>query len=281
MRQLILIPCLMMCNVSIAQKKISAREMYDNMIAGMEKVKTCTYVLDMEERVWGKITSSQYISKINTAPLKIYAYSIRPNPGAEALYVEGKNNGKVLINPNRFPYINLSLSTNSMLLRKSHQYNIVQMGFSYFHEILVKNEKLNGAKFYASLVLRDNIVYNNKEYFVLEIQNDDFGYKNYTVLSGENVSDIANKLLVNDHMILELNTGIDDYDDVKPGQVIRVPNSFAKRILVYIDRNNYLPLVQFVYDDQGLYSKIQFSSFILNPVIQPEEFTRNYSKYKF
>jgi len=281
MRQLLLIHCLLLCNLATAQKKLSARELFDNMFSNMDKVRTCTYVLNIEERVFDKISNSQYIAKVNVTPLKIYTYSVHPNPGAEALYVTGANNGKVLINPNKFPYINLSLSPNSMLLRKPHQYNILQMGFGYFHEILRKNLIKDPTKFYASISLKEDIVHNKKEFHVLEIISSDFGYTNYTVLNGENVTDIAAKLLVNDHMILELNDDIDDYDDVKPGQIIKVPTSFAKKITVYVDKLTYLPLVQIVYDDKGFYSKIEFSSFILNPVIQPEEFTRNYSKYRF
>jgi Protein of unknown function (DUF1571)/LysM domain len=281
MRQFLLINCLLLCNISVAQKKITARELFDSMVASMEKVRTCTYVLNIEERVFGKISQSQYLAKVNVAPLKIYTYSVHPNPGAEALYSAGANNGKVLINPNKFPYINMSLSVNSMLLRKPHQYNILQMGFGYFHDILKKNVAKNSAKLYASLSIKEDFVYHKKEYHVLEIHSSDFGYTNYKVQKGENVTEIANKLLVNDHMILEINEDIDDYDDVKPGQMIKVPTSFAKKITVYLDKTTHLPLVQIVYDDKGFYSKIEFSSFILNPVIQNEEFTRNYYKYKF
>lgn len=281
MRQLLLIPCLLLCHFASAQKKMTARELFDSMLTAMEKVKTCTYVLDIEERVFGQIGNAQYLAKVNVSPLKIYTYSVHPNPGAEALYVEGVNNDKILVNPNKFPYINLSLSVNSMLLRKPHLFNILQMGFSYFHDILKKNIIKKGEKFYASLVIKDDIIYHKKEYHVLEIHNHEFGYMSYKVQKGENVTDISNKLLVNDHMILELNEVIDDYDDVKPGQIIKVPNSFAKKIILYLDKTTHLPLVQIIHDDKGFYSRIEFSSFILNPVIHKEEFTRNYPKYKF
>ncbi len=281
MRLLILFQLLLVTAYSQAQKKTDERILFDSMMAAMEKVRTCTYVLNIDERVFGKMGSAQYIAKINVAPLKIYTYSVHPNPGAEALYVTNSNNNKILINPNKFPYINLSLSVNSMLLRKPHQFNILQMGFSYFHGILKKNIVKNGEQFYKSLSLKEDIIHNKKEFHVLEINNTDFGYVNYKVKPGENVTDIANKILVNDHMILEINDGIDDYDDVKADQIIKVPNSFAKKIIIYIDKITHLPLVQIIYDDKGFYTKIEFSSFVLNPVIHPDEFTRHYPKYKF
>lgn len=281
MRLLILMPLLLIPEFIQAETKTDARKLFDSMMAAMEKVRTCTYVLNVDERVFGKLGSAQYLAKVNVAPLQIYTYSVHPNPGAEALYVENSNNNKILINPNKFPYINLSLSVNSMLLRKPHQFNILQMGFSYFHGILKKNIVKNGEQFYNSLTLKADILHNKKEFHVLEINNHSFGYVNYKVKAGENVTEIADKLLVNDHMILEINDDIDDYDDVKAGQIIKVPNSFAKKIILYIDKITHLPLVQIIHDDKGFYTKIEFSSFVLNPVIHPDEFTRHYPKYKF
>lgn len=280
MRYLILLFFVFAGHEGLSQKN-KATELFDTMMESMDKVRTCTYVLDINERVFGVMGKAEYIAKVNVSPLQIYTYCVDPNPGAEALYVEGSNSNKILINPNKFPYINLSLSVNNMLLRKPHQFNILQMGFSYFQGILKKNLLKNSSKFYNSLVLKDDIIYNKKEFHVLEIHNNDFAYINYKVLPSENVTDIANKMLVNDHMILEINDDIDDYEDVKPGQIIKVPNSFAKKIILYIDKIHKLPLVQIIYDDKGFYTKIEFSSFVLNPVIKPEEFTRNYPKYKF
>src|SRR5688572_26084141 len=87
--------------VSSAQPGMSARELFQSMMSGMDKVKTCSYVLNMDERVFGKMAHGELIAKVNTKPFKAYVYSINPNPGAEALYVENSNNGKVLINPNK------------------------------------------------------------------------------------------------------------------------------------------------------------------------------------
>jgi LysM repeat protein len=251
------------------------------MMTSIAKVKTCTYVLNMDERVYDKPCHAEYIAKVNVDPPKIYVYSVKPNPGAEALYVENANSNKILVNPNRFPFITLSLSVNSMLLRKNHQYNILQMGFSYLYEVLKKNADKNGEKFYSALSVKEDVVYNKKEYHVLEINNPEFGYVTYKVQPGDNVTSIADKHLVNDHMILEINDNISDYYDVKPGQVIRIPNSYARKIVLYLDKNSHLPLVQTIYDDKGLYSRIAFSSFILNPNLPKEEFHRNFPKYKF
>ncbi|MBL0343032.1 MAG: DUF1571 domain-containing protein [Bacteroidetes bacterium] len=251
------------------------------MMHGIDQVRTATYVLNLDERVYDKPHTCGYIVKLQVKPLKIYAYCVNPNPGAEALYVEGQNTKKILINPNRFPYININLSVNSMLLRKTHQYTMLQLGFDYLHGLLKKYHDKQGPEFYRRLSVKEDVLFDKKDYFVLEINNPDFGYLNYKVLKGENVTSIAQKFLANDHMILEANRDISDYDDVSAGQIIKVPNSFAKRIVFYIDKVHFLPLVQIIYDDKGFYTRIEFTSFVLNPLIKDEEFTRSYSKYNF
>ncbi len=265
----------------MAQKPISPDEMFNRMMQGIEQVRTATYLLEVQERVFTKNSTSNYIVKLQTEPLKIYTYCVKPNPGAEALYVDGKNSNKILINPNRFPYINISLSVNSMLLRKNHQYNMKQLGFDYLHDLLGEYDVKLGKDFRKRFSTVGTIQYKNKEYYQLEILNPDFGYVNYTVVKGDNVSSIARKFLCNDHMILEVNPDISDYDDVSIGQVIKVPNSFAKKITFYIDKVHFLPLVQIIYDEQGFYTKIEFSSFVFNPMIKDEEFTKGYPKYHF
>ncbi|HMT29795.1 MAG TPA: LysM peptidoglycan-binding domain-containing protein [Bacteroidia bacterium] len=277
----ILFALFLMTSVSEAQLLHPPADLYNKMMRGIENVRTATYVLTLNERVFDKKIKCEYLVKLQTNPQKIYTYLINPNPGAEALYVDGTNSGKILVNPNSFPYVTLNLSVNSMLLRKHHQYTMLQLGFQYLHDMLKQYSIKDSIDFYKSMSVKEDIVFEKREYHVLEINNPGFAYINYKVLPGENVTQIARKVLCNDHMILELNREIKDYDDVKAGQIIKVPNSFAKRIIFYIDKVNHLPLVQSIYDDQGLYTRIYFSSFVLNPLIKDEEFSRSYSKYNF
>ena len=264
-----------------AQENQDAVQLFTRMLESVKKVHTCTYVLNIEERVFDKIEKSQFVTKVNTHPYKVYAYSVFPNPGAEALYIENQNNEKVLVNPNRFPFINLNLPVNSMLLRKRHQYSMREMGFSYFCNIMEGNIRKHGTRFYETLSQKRDTTFNNHDYYVLEINNKDFGTTTYRVNENENVSDIGLKLLVNDHMILELNRNISDYNDVKPGQIIRVPNSFGRKIILFVDKVTWLPLVQVIYDDKGFYSRVDISSFRMNPALNSEEFTSYFAKYNF
>jgi outer membrane lipoprotein-sorting protein len=278
---LLIAPLILSKGVLHAQELTSAYEIFESSLQAMEKVKSASYTLNIKERIHGKYVYDHYQVKMQTDPFKAYVYSIKPNPGAEALYLEGCNNGKCLINPNRFPFMNLNLNPHSMLLRKNHQYNILQMGFDYMRGLLTQYVTLYGSTFVQMISRSPDTEAAGRTHYNLVIDNPNFGYKNYTVLEGETVVKIGEKLRVNDHMILEINPEIDDYEDVEAGQVIKVPNSFARKIILRIDKKTMLPLAQTVYDDKGLYSVVEFSNFVANPKLTEADFSPENPKYGF
>lgn len=265
----------------ISDEALTASSLYSRMMSAMKQVRTCSFILDIEERINGEMKTSKFIVKLQPRPYKMYAYSVHPNPGAEALLIEGHNNGKVLINPNRFPFVNISLSPYNGLLRKNHQYTMLQMGFEYVTQLLEAYQHREGAAFHQKLSFKNEVIAGNKNYYLLVIDNPDFGHNKVTVKKGETITSIANRLFLNDRMILELNPGCSDYDDVKAGDVLTVPNGFAKKIVFHIDKKNMLPLIQTTYDDKGLYGKVTFSSFVLNPEFSDNDFSRSNPKYNF
>jgi outer membrane lipoprotein-sorting protein len=268
-------------HISSAQTSPSAIALFGGMMDAMRNTKTCSFVISLKERIGGAYKESQYLVRMQAKPLKVYAYSINPDAGAEALYVEGKENGKALINPNKFPFVNLTLSLNNMLMRKHHHYTMLQSGFIYTHAILEKYIQREGSAFYKLWRQQPDTVIGNKKYHVLEMDHPGYGYTSYTVKQGETVTSIAEKILVNDHMILDLNKSISDYYDVKAGQTIRVPNSFARRLRFFVDPVTKLPLIQEMYDDKGLYNRVVFSSLVQNPEFGEQEFSRDNPKYGF
>jgi len=247
----------------------------------MRQVKACSFVLDIHERIRGVVRYDEFVVKLNANPYKVYVYSVTPNPGAEALLIDGENDGKAWINANRFLIPTLSLSPYGAILRKNHQYTLWHFGFGYIHDILNGYAEKYGDRFFGLLRAEEDVVWNGKTYHQLVIENDDFAFVDYTVQPGENLVGIGNKLMVNDYMILEANRGLRNFDDVKAGDRIRVPNSFGKKIVLYIDKDTFLPMVQIVYDHKGLYGRVELTSMILNPAFTPDDFSRHNKHYGF
>lgn len=263
----------------LAQK--NAAEVYGKMMHAMENVHTCSFVLTINERIKGEMKHDEYVVKLNADPYKVYVYSVIPNPGAEALLIKGFNHDKAVINPNRFPIPTLNLSPYHNLLRKNHQYTLLHFGFRFIHDVLAHYTKKMKEEFFNSLKLDKEVVVKGKSYYQIVIENKNFGYEDYTVQQRENLVKIGAKLMVNDYMILEVNPKVKNFDDVKPGQVIKIPNSFGKKIIFYVDKSNFLPLTQIIYDDKGLYGHVELSSFVLNPVFKSDEFSKDNKKYGF
>ena len=61
--------------------------------------------------------------------------------------------------------------------------------------------------------------------------------------------------LFSEYKIKELN---DIGDEVKPGQVIKIPSSYAKKTTLYIDKTNYLPIYHKMEDEKGIYEIYEF-----------------------
>lgn len=155
------------------------------------------------------------------------------------------------------------------------------MGFGYLKTIIRNNIAKKGEMFYTQAIYEGIVDWKGREFYKVVLDNRDFSYFTYEVQKGENLSSIANKFSVSDYMIMEANKSIKWYDDVKKGEKIKVPNTYARRIVLYLDKIYYLPFVQQIYDDKGLFEQFEMSSFIHNPNFDPAEFTPNYRDYHF
>ena len=107
--------------------------------------------------------------------------------------------------------------------------------------------------------------------YKIAIEFINFKYYNLKVDRVENLTAIADRLYVNDYMLSELND-IDLWDELKVRAILKVPNAYAKKIELYIDKANGLPLSQVVYDEIGVYEKYDFSDLKINISIPEKRF---------
>jgi hypothetical protein len=259
----------------------SAAGLVSNMLNAINSCKSARYVADVEERIDGRMMSSEMIIKVQTNPFSVYTYSINPDPGAEALFVRGTNSNEMLVNPKKFPYVNLNMSPFNSLIRKGHHHTIYEVGFGFMGDVISYNINHRQKEFYEGLSYDGEVDFKGKSYYKLTLNNYSFGYIDYTVQSGENLYIIGRKFYVSDYMILAINKNISDFNDVKPGQTIKIPSTYAKKFELYLDKTNYLPVVQIIYDDKGIYAQYEYNSLIINPTFAPDEFTAKYKDYKF
>ena len=117
--------------------------------------------------------------------------------------------------------------------------------------------------------------------YKLAISFPEFAWGPYTIKKGENLNTIARKLKVSEYMVLMNNHKISWYNDVKEGQIIQVPNAYAKLTILHVDKELLLPVSNKIFDDQGLFETYEYHNLQVNTTILPEEFTKDYKDYNF
>lgn len=256
---------------------LTSKEVMLKMINAINDVETLKYSLKITERTNGKFNHFQSSVKLRRNPRKLYLST----NGIEVLWVQGTNKGQALVKPNSFPYVNLNLDPSGSLMREGQHHTINEMGFDYFGKIIVHNVLKAGADFDIYFKLEGEEILNGRECYKITINNPGFKFVDYTVMKGETIVTVARKLHVAEQMILENNKKVSGFKDVKAGQVIKVPTSYAKNVTLYIDKGYFLPVGTRIYDDQGLFEQYDYFNLQLNPVIDDAEFTKTYKGYGF
>lgn len=262
---------------SFNEKGLNNRELIDKIFAAVDNVKTVRYNLQCNERIKGKMQHTESKVKLQVSPRKLYLYI----KGIEVLWVQGQNNGNALVNPNSFPYINLNLDPYGSLMRADQHHTIHEMGYQYLYDILKDGYKKAGDNLNKYFTVMPDEKHNGRDCYKLAITFPDFAWIPYTVKKGENLTTIARKLRVSEYMVLENNPKLSGYNDVKEGQVIKVPNAYAKMTLLLVDKEHMLPVNNKVFDDRGLFETYEYFDLKVNPPIAPEEFTKTYKDYNF
>jgi outer membrane lipoprotein-sorting protein len=270
---------LFFCNSFVAQKQeMNAKDIVFKMVKSIHDLERLKYSLKIIER--GKKGFNHYESsvKLNRKPRKIYLYI----KGIELLWVQGWNGNKAYVKPNSFPYVNLSLDPLGYLMRQDQHHTLNEMGVDYFASIIeyIALKKMDQFDTYFKLEGEERI--NNRPCYKIIIDNKDFAYENYTVGDNESITSIARKLHISEYMILEVNPKLNDYFHIlKKGQVLKVPNAYAKHVTLYIDQLYFLPISIKILDDKGLFEQYDYHFLQVNPKIEDAEFTKGYKDYKF
>lgn len=259
---------------------LSGKQVIDKLIESTQKIQTLQYTFKKWERIDGKLEYGHLLCKLQRKPLKIYIYNYTPNAGAEVLYLEG--NKTALVNPNKFPYVNLNLDIDGSLLRDKQHHNVVTSGFDYMAELLQNAKKKFANEIETNLKLEGIIKWNSRDCYKIVMNNPKYEIQNYTMQANETVLSVAKKLYVSEYKIVELNKNLfSGVLDKAPGKTIKVPSDYGKRIVLYVDKQNFLPIVQFIYDEHGLFEQYEFYDLKVNPQFPSDEFTKECKSYKF
>lgn len=274
---LLVIPLLAFKDVA----ETNPRFILERMVKTCYAVKSMKYTQQKTERINGDLKRQRSYIKYQKDPLSLYMRQESPKEGLEVLYVNGKNDNNALINPNGFPWVNVSLSPFGERMREGQHHTVFESGFYYFATIVEHLTKKYNKQTDGLLTYQGTVTFNNRLCHKIFVNNKNFEYVSHKVDIRQSLLTIAKHHFICEHMILELNENIDDYNDVEVGDVIIRPNDYAKTITLLVDVERHIPLKLIVHDDKGLYEQYEFLDVILNPEIDPEEFSKDYEEYGF
>lgn len=258
-----------------------ARQTLDEMLHSIDHTLTLQGRIKRNERVKGVMEPGELRFKLMVRPHKLYVYNLLPEEGAELLYVTGWNDGEVLCHPNKFPWINLDFGTHAIELTKSGHHPLTCIGFAYTGAIIRHMITKYGAGFNDHLSYQGREMWYGKSMHVVKVSFPEYRTTDtYTVEGKEDVFDIDEKLKVPAYKIVELN-GLKNFLDVKAGQVLKVPNVYAKEMVLMIDPDSHLPIVQLVFDDKGLFEKYEYCDLKVNVRFSTLDFLEENEEYGF
>ena len=265
-------------NASQAQ---TPTQLLDDFFKAAAKVQTFSFILKKEERINGQMRTGVSDIKAQREPYKVYLYSRTPaTKGLEILFVKGWNGNNALINPNGFPYVNVSFSPYSERLRENNHYTLNDIGYDYMVRQLRHTVQVYG-KNTAQLFKNEGMVmFNGATCYKLVMTDPKFHWETYSVPKNISLNSLALGQYVSAHMVKEKN-GLSSFGTLKEGTNILMPSSFAQKLVMYLDKQTMLPVLQEVYDEKGLYERYEYQNTVINPTFDAAEFTRECARYHF
>lgn len=246
------------------------------------KIETLYFEMKKTERVNKSTYLTEYFhTKLSYDPFLLYSKKIETDKNPELLYRQGENGNKALINPDGFPWFNISLDPKGIFMRKNQHHTLFETGYKYALSILEHLFRKYGEEVIQMTTMKKSEIINDRECYIIELNNPHFKYMNYKVQKNEDVLKIAKKFMLSEYMIVEINKDIEDYEDVFAGQLISIPFDYSSKLVIAIDKERLIPISLKVYDDKGLYEQLEYSNVKVNPDFKAEEFTEDFKDYDF
>lgn len=254
---------------------ITTPQLISQLTAAIQNLKTLRCQADIRERIGGKYVQDHSQMKLSFSPLRVY---IKNGKGIEVLYVAGQNGGDAWVNPNAFPYVTLSLDPNGSLMRKGQHHTALQAGFGTISDLLAGSADRADKSFNRSFRYAGDTTVQGRPSYVLRSDYPQFRYVAYRAGQNETPATVAARFGCGEYRILERNK-VAINEKLAEGQVLQVPNAYARRTIVLVDLKTFLPNSVTVYDDQGLFEKYDFSDLVVNQPIPAAEFAKGYKGY--
>jgi hypothetical protein len=263
---LLILCCLSAFSASIANaaaEPLKVNEVIEKTLAAVKATNILSFTFTKSERMNGVMEKGSSNIKLENNPFKLYLKTLGPDGGKELLFASGTNDNKATVKPNAFPYVTLKLDPYGSLLRDKQHHTVFEIGFTYFAKIMHTYSQKIAYRFKDYCTIDGETEWQGKKCLVVSCNFPQFTFVKYIVKKDETLTTIATRLNISDYMMLEKNKGtVDNYDDLDEDEEILIPNLYCKKITFYVDKENFLPIRQLIYDDIGLFEEYQYANLI-------------------
>ncbi len=264
--------------VSFNTSHLSGISLLEETFALNKRIKSISLTMLMKEKINGDYIRRKADFKINYTPHNLYLRQWYPNPGLEILYAEGKNEGKAVINRNTFALSTVRLDPLGNTMRKKHHHSIFKAGVSFMLDIF---EHLY-SKYDASVWTYNGLVkYADIVCHKITFESPKFDYIPYSTREDESLESLSRKLFISDYMVYEHNPYIDSFETIDSGTTIKVPSDYGKKVILYFDTEQYIPVGVKVFDENGLFEEYTYLNVQINPQYNSVDFDINNPAYGF
>ncbi len=261
--------------IGIEDNESTCKDILSRMEKAVREIRTLTYRIKKTERVDGELESGEQLVRYQSSPRIVHLKIVAPHSGTEVLWKPESKNKDAKIKPGNLSVVTLQLDPMGNTIRKNNHHTLNEIGFDYFTNLIVSIAKNQGPHFSDYFQYIGEVKILDRICYKIEIDYPQYTYVKYTVKQGETTRSIAHKLYVNEYSIMEKNGFPGDYNKkLNPGSTILVPTAYGKRTLFYIDKENYMPIIQKIYDDQGLYEYYEYHDVKINPYVAQEDFMK-------
>lgn len=275
--------------LNINAQELTGKQLLNDMLQSIKKVNTLTYTLKAWERLdqGEKTQYNEMLTHYQKQPLMIYIKNFsEPNEGVEVLYRDGMLDGKVLVNAKSW-LPNLKLDPYGGQLRKDQHHTIFNAGFDYMGGIVSKalaratKEAKSESEINEVFVYDGEINWNGIACYKVILKDPTFTYRDYTVKEGDDLNKLADRLAINAYLVVDKNDNVKWFDKFNAGDKVKLPTSYAKKTILYLDKSTMLPIVQIMHDENGQFEKYEFHNLKVNPSFASDQFTEDFDEYDF
>lgn len=286
-KNLLLLSIIVLAGISFSARKPESenRTIVNKMLQAIDAHKGCVYTMRSEERLTSTKTGlrdGNIFTKLNISPQKTYMKMVTdPNKGTEILYVAGERDNKALVNPGKF-LPTIKLNPYSTLLTKDQHHTLLSAGFVFVAKIVRQGVKKadEQKRFDEAFKYAGDVTFLGKSCYKLIIEDPTYSITTYAAKKGENMFNIAVKFLIPEYSMVELN-GVKNFEEDLGGRTLKIPTSYARKTMMYIDKESNFPILQEVSDDKGIFERYTFTGLVVNPPFKADEFTEDFSEYNF